>query len=368
MTTMNQLPLSRSRRTPLRLGFVPVTDCAPLVMAQELGYFRDFGLEVTLSRELGWATIRDKIVFGELDAAQAVVGLPVAATLGIGSVRCECVTALVLNLNGNGLTLSNELRTRGVTDAAKLRAEIVKSRRQRMFTFGIVSPVASHNFLLRNWLAAAGIHPDRDVRIVVVPPPQMAANLKSGNLDGFCAGEPWNSVAVQTRAGWCAAVSAELDRGHPEKVLMVRREFAEKRGQEHLALVAALIAACKYCDTPENRNRLVTTLARAEYVGASTLALRAGITGQFDFGRGTIRAVPDFTVFHRDGANEPSCDKAAWVLQRMGDAGLCKGAGMDLQLARRVFRADLYFQASEQMEAIPRHEAEPNSKTELVLH
>ena len=238
---MNTDAAMKPHSRPLRLGFVPLTDCAPLVLAQELGLFRKYGLAVTLHRELGWATIRDKIIYGELDAAHAVVGLPVAATLGLGSIKCECATALVLNLHGNGITLSNELRKRGVTNVTQLRAEVQKLRGERTLTFGIVSPVSSHNFLLRSWLAGAGINPDRDVRIVVVPPPQMVANLKSGNLDGFCAGEPWNSVAVQAKAGWCAAVSAELDPGHPEKVLMVRSDFAEQREPEHLALVAALI-------------------------------------------------------------------------------------------------------------------------------
>jgi ABC-type nitrate/sulfonate/bicarbonate transport system substrate-binding protein len=346
MSKVPQLNSAASKPRGLRVGFVPLTDCAPIVMAQELGLFEKYGLKVSLSRELGWATVRDKVIYGELDAAHAVVGLPLAATLGLGSVRCECVTALVLNLHGNGITLSNDLRRAGVTDAAGLRAEVIKARGKRTFTFGIVSPVSSHNFLLRSWLAAAGINPDRDVRIVVVPPPQMVANLKSGNLDGFCVGEPWNSVAVQSRAGWCAAVSAELDPGHPEKVLMVRREFAERREPEHLALVAALIDACQFCDDPGNWDSLVTTLARPEYVGAGALALRAGITGHFDFGHGTGRVVPNFTVFHRDGANEPSGDKAAWVMQRMRIAGWSKDAAeLTFALSRQVFRADLFEKA-----------------------
>lgn len=352
----------------LRVGFVPLTDCAPIVMARELGLFEKYGVSVTLSRELGWATIRDKIIYGELDAAHAVVGLPVAATLGVGSVRCDCATALVLNLNGNGITLSNELRRMGITDAAKLRVEIQKLRGERTFTFGIVSPVSTHNFLLRSWLAAAGINPDRDVRIVVVPPPQMVANLKSGNLDGFCAGEPWNSVAVQSRAGWCAAVSAELDPNHPEKVLMVRREFAEQREAEHLALVAALIEACEFCDAPENWDRLISTLARPEYVGASAQALRCGITGEFDFGTGIARTIPDFTIFHRRDANEPSSDKAGWVLQRMRCAGLnLEAEQLNFALGRQIFRADLFEKALRLREANPTtHETEPKLENELA--
>jgi ABC-type nitrate/sulfonate/bicarbonate transport system substrate-binding protein len=327
----------------LRLGFVPLTDCAPLIMAHELGLFRKYGLRVALSRELGWATIRDKVIHRELDAAHALASMPVAATLGLGSVRCDCLTGLVLNLHGNAITLSEELWRRGVRDGVSLRDEIRNMRVQRKFTFGVVNPFSSHHYLLRNWLASFGIRPDRDVRIVTVPPPQMVPNLKAGNLDGFCAGEPWNSVAVQARAGWCVATSAELEPRHPEKVLMVRRAFAEERGDEHEALLSAVLEACKFCDAPENRPRLLTTLARPEYVGVAETALRPGIHGEFDFGHDCKRSVPNFNIFHRDNANVPSGEKAAWVLEQMRKSGLCKEpATLDFALGRRVFRMDLF--------------------------
>lgn len=334
------------QRPGLRVGYVPLTDCAPLVMAHELGLFAKYGVKVQLSRELGWATIRDKVIHRELDAAHAVAGMPFAATLGLGSIRCDCLTALVLNLHGNAITLSNELWKRGVRDAASLRSEIARARGEKTFTFGVVYPFSSHNFLLRSWLASGGIHPERDVRIVVVPPPQMADNLKAGHLDGFCAGEPWNSVAVQSGAGWCAAVSAELDPGHPEKVLMVRREFTEKRAEEHLALVAALLEACEFCDAPGNRNEIVAVLSRREYVNVPAAVLRRGFDGELDFGHGRVRTVADFSVFHRDHANEPSSGKVAWVLGHLRDHGLCREpAALNFALGRSVFRADLFEQA-----------------------
>lgn len=330
----------------LRVGFVPLTDCAPLVMAHELGLFRKFGLDVMLSRELGWATIRDKVIHGELEAAHAVAGLPVAATLGLGSIPCDCLTALVLNLHGNAITLSNELWKSGVRDGATLRAEINRLRREKAFTFGVVHTFSSHNFLLRDWLKASGIHPDHDVRIVVVPPPQMAANLKAGNLDGFCVGEPWNSAAIQSRAGWCAATSAELAPGHPEKILMVRRDFAEERDEEHLALIAALLEACKFCDAPDNREQIIATLAQPAYVNVPAGVLRCGFSAEFDFGHGEVRSIPNFNVFHRHNANEPSADKAAWILQRLRTSGLCADASMlNVGLGQRVFRKDIFARA-----------------------
>jgi ABC-type nitrate/sulfonate/bicarbonate transport system substrate-binding protein len=331
----------------LRVGFVPLTDCAPLVMAHELGLFRKHGLRVALSRELGWATIRDKIIHGELHAAHAIASMPVAATLGLGSIRCDCVTALILNLHGNAITLSSELWRKGIHDGVALREEIRRTRGKKIFTFGAVYPFSSHHYLLRNWLASFDIDPDRDVRIVIVPPPQMVANLKAGNLDGFCVGEPWNSVAVKANTGWCVAASAELEPNHPEKVLMVRRDFSEKRDEEHLALVAALLEACEFCHAHENRERVITTLARPEYVGAPETTLRAGLSGKLDFGRGRgVRAIPDFNIFYGHNANEPSGEKVAWVLQHMRDSGLCKEpSALNFALGRRVFRTDIFHEA-----------------------
>ena len=332
--------------SPLRVGFVPLTDCAPLVMAQELGLFRKFGLRVKLERELGWATVRDKMIYGELDASHALAAMPASATLGLGSIPCDCLTALVLNLHGNAITLSNSLGQRGVRDGDTLREEIKRSRHERILTFGVVFTFSSHRHLLRKWLSAHGIDSERDVRIVVVPPPQMAANLWAGNLDGFCVGEPWNSVAVQSRVGRCVATSAELDPGHPEKVLMVRREFAEKRVNEHLALVAALLEACEFCAAPENCDRIAATLARPEFVGVPAEILRRGLSGQLDFGGEHLRRVPDFCRFNGTGTNEPSGDKAAWALELVRASGLCQQPSeLNFAFGKRVFRPDIFDQA-----------------------
>jgi ABC-type nitrate/sulfonate/bicarbonate transport system substrate-binding protein len=332
---------------PLRVGFVPLTDCMPLVMAQELGLFKKYGLRVKLERELGWASVRDKIIYGSLDAAHALAAMPVAATLGLGSVPCECITALVLNLNGNAITLSNDLWKRGVRDGATLREEIKKSRHEKVFVFGAVFPFSSHRHLLRKWFSSHGIDPERDVRIVIVPPPQMPANLKAGTLDGFCVGEPWNSVTVDARVGWCVATSAELDPAHPEKVLMVRREFAESHAEEHVLLVGALLEACRFCSEPENHERIIATLSRPEFVGVDPGILRPGISGQFNFGRNDVRSVPDFSIFYGNGANEPSGEKAAWALELIRGSGLCPDPSkLNFAFARSVFRADIFEQAA----------------------
>ncbi len=334
------------RRGALRLGFVPLVDCAPIIVAQELEFFLKYNVEVALHRELGWASIRDKIIFGELEAAHAIAAMPLAATLGLGSIPCDCLTGIVLNLHGNAITLSNRLWALGVRDGHSLKEYTARTRTKKIVTLGVVYPFSSHRHLLRQWLAANKIDADRDVQLVVVPPPQMVSNIKSGNLDGFCVGEPWNSVAVQSNLGWCAATSAELSPGHPEKVLMVKRDFAEQRPDEHLGMIAALIDASEFCAAPYNNEKLIELLARPEYVGISPDILRRSICGPFNFGHGTSRPVTDFCVFHPEQAAEPSSNKAAWTLEVVRASGFCKEPSrVNAALSARVFCLDIYKKA-----------------------
>ena len=331
---------------PLRLGFVALSDSAPIIMAQELGLYAKYGLAVELHREVGWATIRDKVIYGELDAAHAPAGLVVAASCGLGSVQAECLTALVINLNGNAITLSQNLWKKGVRDGRTLRKEITHS--DAHYTFGVVHAYSSHSFLLRQWLRAERIEPDRDVRIVVVPPAQVHANLKAGHLDGYCVGEPWNSLAVLTGTGWCVATSEEISPRHPEKVLMVRRDFAERSPREHLGLIAALLEACAFCARPENRERLMETLAQPEYVGVPIQALRMGMAGTFDYGNGRVEKHSSFHLFSGEGVNEPTRDKADWVVRNLLASGLVKDSTLvPKERAGDWFRADLFRQAAQ---------------------
>jgi ABC-type nitrate/sulfonate/bicarbonate transport system substrate-binding protein len=338
----------RQQQKPLKLGFVPLCDCAPIVMAHELGLFEKHGVDVELRREVGWATIRDKMLYGELDAAHATAAMVFAATLGLGSIRVECVTGIALNLHGNAITLSNRLWDAGVRDGGTLR-EFIRSRRSgQQLTLGVVFPFSSHNFLLRKWLRSHGIDSERDVQIVVVPPPQMVASMKSGNLDGYCVGEPWNSVAVLHRVGWVVATSVEISPMHPEKVLMVTRDFSEAREGEHLALITALTEACEFCDQPVNRGRVIETLARPHYINAPVQALRMSMCSTFDFGKGRVEEMPEFNIFARNNANEPSVDKAAWVLGSMRESGVIPDPALVTpDTAAGVFRADIFHQANQ---------------------
>jgi ABC-type nitrate/sulfonate/bicarbonate transport system substrate-binding protein len=330
---------------PLRVGFVPLTDAAPLVVAEARGFFTRHGLRVKLTREVGWATVRDKLFQGELDAAPVPAPMLWAAQLGLGSAAFPVCTAFVLNLNGNAITVSTALRAAGVTNAAALRTEALRRRGERRLTFGIVHPFSYHHLLLRSWLKAGNMEPDRDVRIAVVPPAQMFRNLVAGTIDGYCVGEPWNSVAVAAKAGWCPTWSAAQAPGHLEKVLMVRVNFAEKRPKEHAALVAALAGAAAWCDEPGNRAELAGLLAAPRCLNLPLNVIAPVLAGRFDDGAGRVESVPDFHVFHRGDANLPSSARAAVLQKNLVTAGLIAKAAATAALPAQLFRADLYRQA-----------------------
>jgi len=344
MPTLPPAPgnFSTTRPRPLRVGFLALTDAAPFVVAAHLGLFAQHGVRVELRREIGWATIREKIVYGELDAAHAPAPMLWSTQLGLGCPPSDVLTALVLNLHGNALTLSRALWEAGARDAASLRALAKERRARQPLTFGIVFQFSSHHLLLRDWLLAAGINPERDVRIVVVPPAQMFRNLAAGTVDGYCAGEPWNTLAVREGAGWCPAWSAAQSPGHVEKVLMVTRRFAEKNAAEHSALVAALVAACAWCDEPQNREPLAQLLSGAAYLNLPTRVVAPALLGRFDCGHGRVENVPDFHVFHRGDANVPTVEKAAALQRDLLTAGLLSATETAPDLPRQLFRPDLH--------------------------
>ena len=327
---------------PLRVGFLALTDAAPFAVAEDRGLFAKQGVRVQLSREIGWATIREKIIFGELDAAQAPAPMLWSTSLGLDSVACPVTTGLILNLHGNALTLSERLWTAGVRDAATLREEARRRSGERKLTFGVVFNFSSHHVLLRAWLRDAGIDPDRDVRIVVVPPAQMFRNLTAGTIDGYCAGEPWNSLAVREKIGWCPTWSAAQQPGHVEKVLMVTERFANERADDHAALIAALVEACAWCDEPANREPLAQLLAGASYINQSAHIISPALTGAFDCGHGNRENVPDFFVFHAGNANLPSTAKALAVQQDLIEAALLPSGAVTGLLPARLFREDIF--------------------------
>lgn len=341
------VPAAAPSGSRIRIGFIPLTDAAPIIVAHTHGFFKKRGLEVELSREVGWATIRDKIIYRELDAAHAVAPMLVATALGLGCLATPCLSACVLNAHGNSITLSTALWQRGVRDALTLRAEIQRTRHERLPVLGVVFGCSAQHIVLRDWLRGAQIDPDKDVRIVVVPPPQLHRNLAAGTIDGYCVGDPWNSLAVREKTGWIAATSADLAPGHPEKAFMVREDFAAARAEEHLALVSALQEAAVLCDDPAFRPELARVLARPEFVNLPPRLISPALVGPFEVGgdRDPVSA-ENYIRFSRLDANVPTPLRAQWMIEGLIRHGLVpKGAALPADLARRVFRSDLFSQA-----------------------
>jgi ABC-type nitrate/sulfonate/bicarbonate transport system substrate-binding protein len=352
------------RTEPLRVGFLPASDCAPLAYAREAGLFHKHEIEVELVRETRLATLRDKVIEGDLDAAHVTASLPFLANLGIEADPCSCVAGMVLNLQGNAITLSKRLFDEGVRDAATLHEHIFRSWGKRTYTFGVVFPLSSQLFLLRQWLKSGGIVPETQVRIVVVPPIQMFPTLKLGYLDGFCAGEPWSSMAAQAGVGVCVVSSVDLAPLHPEKVLMARQSFAAGRSVEHERLLAALLEACAACDAPQNRGYLADLLAQPHYVNAPAESLTAELN--------PVPVAQNFlgqNIFHRFNANDPTNEKAAWVMTRLYEALENNLFNPDRHhrtpVLKNVFRRDIFERASALVHQKRPHEP-TGAETDLV--
>lgn len=343
--------LPKNRRTPsgchsrLTIGFVPIIDCAILIAARELGLFEKHGLDVTLSREVGWATIREKLLHNEVHAVHAPASMGFVVRCGIGIVARPCLTAFVLSLNGSAITLSKELWDRGVRDVKSLRTVIEADRGRRTYSFGAVLEFSTQNYHLRRWLRSGGIDPDRDVRIPIIPSPVIHHGLVDGHLDGYCVAEPWNSIAVESGTGWIAATSTEIAPAQPEKVLLVLEEFAEQHPEEHLAMIAALAEASIYCELPANRPALARMLAHSRYLDVPVSLLAKSLIGPLETGRGQVE-VDDLIIYHRGGANAPDRAKGRQVFNDVRAhpaAQQCRALRPDV--IGRVFREDLYQQA-----------------------
>ena len=278
----------------VRIGFVPLIDAAPLVVAQELGLFDRHGVRVVLERQIGWANVRDKLTYGHLDAGHALLGMPLASALGADWAGEPLVSVMELGRGGNAITLSRALVDRGVRSAATLarwlhdrgqtRDALAKVGRADGADGGDGKPVfahvfgcSTHHYLLREWLSAAGIDPDLDVRLCVVPPPQMAGHMHHGHLDGFCVGDPWNTLAERHGYGVVVTPTTDIVPNHPEKVLAVTRRWAADHGPAVVAIVKALLQACGWCDDPANHPRLAEMLSADRYVGLPAADLAASL-------------------------------------------------------------------------------------------
>jgi NitT/TauT family transport system ATP-binding protein len=331
-------------------AFVPLVDCAVLVVALERGFAAAEGLELELVREPSWASLRDHLNLGYVDCAHALAPLPIASTLGVGHVQVDCIVPFVLGRGGNAITVSTQLfaemqdAVQGApldTPAAAGKAlAAAVAKRAAPLTFGMVFPFSSHNFDLRYWLAAFGVHPDRDVRLVAIPPPLMVESLRAGHVDAFCVGEPWNSLAVADGLGRIVATKSQLMPHGVEKVLAVRATL--EADEERLGkLLRALAAAAEWADAGANHKELAGLLGRASYLDAPADLLEASLRGRPALGGGRVANDPSFIYFHRHAASLPRAEDALWIYAQMVRWGQLRPSAAAQLAAANVFRADL---------------------------
>ena len=355
MSDVQRLPPAEKQH--LSLGFLKLTDSAPLIMAQELGYYEKYGLSVDLQREVSWANVRDKLVAGVLDAAQMLSPLPLATSLGVGGMRAEVITGLALSLNGNAITvgqrLANEIVEHGGDPAAGACSTATAFKHyldagDRQITLASAHTFSCHTLLLRHWLRAGGIDPERDVHIIVLPPEQMVDSLARGIIDGFCVGEPWNSMAVQYGIGAVQATGYQIWNNGVEKVLGVTESWHQNHPSTHLRLRLALMETCAWLAHPFNREQTVSLLSEPQYLDLAPEVLRPALTGQFAFSKGEAEVdLPHFHVFGRFQAGFPWRSDGEWLLNQVGELMGKTLPPEDVKaLVQRTFRTDLYREAA----------------------
>jgi nitrate/nitrite transport system substrate-binding protein len=371
------LPVEKDELT---LGFIKLTDMAPLAVAKEMHFFEDEGLYVTLEPQANWKVLLDGVISGQLDGAHMLAGQPLAATIGYGT-KAHIVTPFSMDLNGNAITVSNAVwdemkplipvgadgKPEHPISAAALKPAIEAEEDQgKAFKMGMVFPVSTHNYELRYWLAAGGLKPgfyaegdatgqiDADVQISVTPPPQMPATLEAGTISGYSVGEPWNQAAVFKGIGVPVITDAEIYDMNPEKVFGLTAEFVEENPNTTLALTKALIRAVEWLDADNGANRAeaVEILSRPEYVGADKEVIANSMTGTFEFEKGDTRPAPDFNIFFRDHASYPYYSDAVWTLTQMRRWGQIPASEPDAwfdETAKAVYKPEIYEQAAKML-------------------
>lgn len=341
---------------PLHIGFIPLVDAAALIVAVEKGFAAAEGLEVTLVREVSWSNVRDKLNIGLFDAAHLLAPVAIASSLGLGHVKVPIVAPFNLGLNGNAITVSPALyaaiiaeidgdRFDPMVTALALSRVVVKRRRSRAepLTFGMTFPFSTHNYQLRFWMAAGGVDPDEDVRLVVLPPPYMVDSLASGHVDAFCVGAPWNSVAVDLGVGYILHFVSDILVRAAEKVLAVRQNWSERNPQVLAALIRAASRATEFIEQPQNRAETARILARPEHIGVDADVIRRSLEGNLKISPdGTMRKSSRYLLVGREGAGRPDPVQAAWLYAQMARWGQTSISTEAIKTAMAVFRPDLY--------------------------
>ena len=340
----------------VKIGFIPLTDCASVVIASVMKFDEKYGIKIIPSKEASWAGVRDKLVNGELHAAHVLYGLVYGVHLGIGGPKKDMSVLMTLNNNGQAITLSNQLKDKGATTGESLKKLVDSDKRE--YTFAQTFPTGTHAMWLNYWLANYGIDPYKDVKNITVPPPQMVANMRVGNMDGYCVGEPWGNRAIADKIGFTAVTTQDIWKDHPEKVLGTTAEFTDKYPNTARAMIMAVLEASRYIDTMANRRGVAEIIADKSYVNCPVDIIDQRMEGRYEDGLGKKWNDPNYMKFHNDGAvNFPYLSDGMWFLTQQKRWGLLKEDPDYLAVAKQINKIDLYKQAAAQVKvSLPKDE------------
>jgi nitrate/nitrite transport system substrate-binding protein len=333
----------------VKIGFIPLTDCASVVMASVLKFDEKYGIKIIPTKEASWAGVRDKLVNGELDMAHVLWGLIYGVHQGVGGPKKDMAILMNLNHNGQAITLSKKLAEKGAVDVASLAKVMAADKRD--YTFAQTFPTGTHAMWIYYWLASAGVNPLRDTKVITVPPPQMVANMRVGNMDGFCVGEPWNHRAIIDGIGITAATTQDIWKDHPEKALGTTSDFVKKNPNTCRAVIMAVLEASRWIDAGlQNKNKMAETIAEKAYVNTSVDAINQRILGRYQNGLGKTWDDPNHMKFFNDGlVNYPYLSDGMWFLTQHKRWGLLKSHPDYLAVARQINQTALYKQAAAQL-------------------
>ena len=335
----------------MRIGIIALTDCSSIVMAHELGLFKKYGIESTISKEASWAVIRDRLSLGENQATHLLLGIPYASTMGLqGSPVKPMVIPMYLNRNGQAITLNKALLDKGVKTPQQLKPVVMEAKgKGSPLTFAMTYPPGTHAMWIRYWLAAGGINPDKDTTLITIPPAQMVANMKVGKMDGYCVGEPWGARAIADGIGFTAITTQQIWKDHPEKVLGFTEEFATKNPKTVKACMHAIIEASQWADKLENRAKLAETVAQPQYVNTTKEIILGRLLGEYDYGDGRKEKDKYYMTFYDRYTTFPQKSHGVWWLTQFRRWGMVKEPPDYKGIVDRVHRPDIYREVAKEM-------------------
>jgi nitrate/nitrite transport system substrate-binding protein len=339
------LAAGKPEKTDLTLGFIPLTDCAPLVIASEKGFYKKHGLNCVIKKMASWGATRDSIQKGEIDGAHILLGMIVGSSLGVGDVnapvkRVPMCVLQQLNVNGQAITLKKKLLDEGVKTPEAIKKKVEAGTK---YTFAMTFPPGTHAMWMRYWLASGGVHPDKDVKLITIPPPQMVANMKTGNMDGFCVGEPWGARAVTENVGGTGITTQGIWKNHPEKVLGVTEAFAKANPNTCKALVAGTMEACIWLDDLKNRPEAAQIIGKTEYVNCTPETIQDRLLGKYVHVPGASPVDdPDYMRFFERSTTVPYLSHATWFMSQHRRWGMLAEKPDYLTEAKRIMRHDIY--------------------------